>query len=455
MNKTLDLDHVPAKGKLGYLCGCLSYVFSIAVPVFLMYYATEKLALAVGAVSLMMMLVKILDGVTDVVAGILVDKTRSKHGKARPWFLRVAVPYGVAVALTFCIPTGWGSAAKLAALAVMYVLTVAVFGTLVGVAKYALVPRMTNDVRQRSILGMIGDGAAVVFSGLLMTATFTLVAVHGYTLIFSIYGVASCVLCLLCYVLTREQNEEINDMLSAKAKEKVTIKALVTTVVKNKYALLLLLYVTVLYIGCGMIQTGGMYYATYVCGDPGIYSRFMLAGTIGSVVAIFVGSLILRKFNAKVVFVSGCILAAVSYLPIIFTGSKSPAVIIVCFFFIIMFSQVFPNTQIPAMVAAAVDYGEWKTGTRTEGITSGVADVGVKIGQALAAGLFGLIMAAGGFQEGGVAQSAEAVKSIEVGFIYVIPAVFLVLGIFCLVTYRLEKQHAQIISDLKQRRLSQ
>lgn len=454
-NSTLSSpDRVPVTGKIGYLCGCLSFVFSMAVPVFLMYYATEKLSLAVGGVALMMMLVKILDGVTDFVAGVVIDKTRTKIGKARPWFLRVAIPYGIVLVLTFSIPTGWGSAAKLIALAVMYALTVSVFGTLVGVAKFALIPRMTKDVKQRSILGLIGDGAAVVVSGLLMTATFTLVAVHGYTLIFGIYGVAACVLCLLCYALTREQNDDIAELLSDQAKEKTSLKALLMTLVRNKYALLLLLYVTILYIGCGMIQTGGLYYATYVYGDPSIYAKFMLSGTIGSFVAIFLGSLIVRKTNAKTVFVLGCILAAVSYLAIIFTGSQSPAVIIVSFFFIIMFSQVFTNTQVPVMVAAAVDYGEWKNGSRTEGVTSGVVDIGIKIGQALAAGIFGLIMAKGGFVEGGGAQTAEAVKSIEVGFIYIIPAVFLILGIFCLVTYKLEKQHPQILSDLKQRELS-
>lgn len=451
-NETIhDANYVPLSGKFGYWCGAMSYVFSMAVPVFLIYYATEQLAIAIGAVSIMMMLVKIWDGITDFIAGIIIDRTKSRKGKARPWFLRVAVPYGISLALTFSIPAGWGTTAKLAALAVMYALTVSVFGTVVGVAKYALIPRMTRDVKQRSTLGMIGDGSAVVFSGILMTVTFSLVASKGYTLIFAIYGVVACITCFLCYIFTREQTEEITEMLDEKRKQKGSVKDLLRTLIRNKYALLLFLYVTILYIGCGMIQTGGTYYATYVYGDYSLYSRFMLAGTIGSVVAIFIGTPLVRRLGSKAVFAFGCILAAVSYLAIIFTDSRNPLVIIVSFFFIIMFSQVFTNTQTPVMIAAAADYGEWKNGEKTEGITSGVADIGTKIGQALAAGIFGLIMAAGGFVEGGVEQTASAIQSIKVGFIYVVPTVFLILGIIYILTYKLEKQHPQILKELEER----
>lgn len=444
-------DYVAISGKFGYLCGCLSYVFSMAVPVFLMYYATESLALAAGAVGVMMMIVKLLDGVTDFFAGILVDKTKSKTGKARPWFLRIAVPYGITLALTFSIPAGWGNMAKLIGLGVMYALTVSVCGTVVGVAKYALVPRMTSDPKQRSILGMIGDGCAVVVSTILMMSTFTLVAVYGYTKIFIIYGIAACILSFLCYGFTKEKNEEINEMLDHKQQEN-SFKNLIRTLFTNKYALLVLVYVTVMYIGCGIIQTGGMYFATYVCGDPGIYSKFMMGGLFGSIVGIFLGGAIVRKFGSKVVFSMGCLLAAVGYIAIIVTNSAIPMVVIVSFFFIIMFSQVFTNTQLPVMVAAAADYGEWKNGIRTEGVTSGIVDIGSKVGQALAAAILGFIMAAGGFQEGGVEQTVEAVNSIKVGFLYVTPIIFAALGVFYILTYKLEKQHPQIMKEIAERK---
>lgn len=450
-NDVKGIDYVSISGKFGYLCGCLSYVFSMAVPVFLMYYATESLALSAGIVGVMMMIVKLLDGVTDFLAGVMIDKTKSRTGKARPWFLRVAIPYGVVLALTFSIPTGWGNVAKLVALGIMYALTVSVFGTVVGVAKYALVPRMTDDPKQRSILGMIGDGCAVVVSTVLMMSTFTLVAVHGYTIIFVIYGVAACILSFLCYGLTKEKNEEISEMLNAK-KEENSFKNLIKTLFTNKYALLVLMYVTILYIGCGIIQTGGMYFATYVCGDPGIYSRFMMGGLFGSIVGIFLGGAIVRKFGSKVVFAMGCLLAAAGYVGIIITNSAVPMVVIVCFFFIIMFSQVFTNTQLPVMVAAAADYGEWKNGVRTEGVTSGIVDIGTKIGQALAAAIFGFIMASGGFKEGGVEQTVEAVNSIKIGFLYVTPAIFAILGIIYIFTYKLEKKHPQIMKEIAERK---
>lgn len=445
-------DHVPFSEKFGYWCGAMGYVFSMAVTVFIVYYGTENLAISAAAVGTMMMVVKIIDGVTDAVGGILVDKTKAKTGKARPWFIRVAIPYGIVLFLTFCIPTGWGTTAKLIALAVMYILTVSVFGTMVGVAKYSLIARMSMDPKERSTMATIGDGSAVVFSSLLMTVTFSLVANFGYALIFAIYGVIGAVLCILCYVFVREQPEEIEGAIrEEKEHQQANIAAIVKTLATNKYALLVFLYTTILYIGCGLIQTGGTYYATYVFGNYSVYSQFMLAGTIGSAVGIFAGTFIVRAIGSKWTFALGCLLTVVAYLPIIFTNSTSVITLVISFFFVIMFSQVFTNTQTPVMIAAAADYGEWKTGVRSEGVTSGIADIGIKIGQALASGLFGLILTMGGYQEGGVEQTASAIFSIKAAFTYVIPAVFLILGIFFLITYRLEKQHGQILADLEER----
>ena len=81
---------VPAKSKFGYAFSGISFCFCQLIPTFLIYFATENLLLSVGAVSLMMMLVKVLDGVSDIVAGLIIDKTNTSKGKARPWMLRAA-----------------------------------------------------------------------------------------------------------------------------------------------------------------------------------------------------------------------------------------------------------------------------------------------------------------------------------------------------------------------------
>ncbi len=443
-------NQVPFKSRAGYFFGMLCTGFQIAIPTFLIFYGTQSLALSIVGISLMMTIVKVIDGITDIIAGFLVDKTRSKSGKARPWFLWMSFPYALCFALEFCVPKNWSPTAKMMMLAITYALTVSVFGTMLGVASKALLPRMTSSPKERGTLAVVCGGAGATMVGLLMAVVFPLVNAFGFQKVFVTFAVISFVLCILCYALVREQ--DIESYVMGKQAESPKIGDLVKALVNNKYALLILVYILLNQCGGSILQGCGTYYATYVLKDPSMFTKFMLAGTVGSLVGIFIGTPLVKRIGSSKMFALGCAMAVVGFGAILLTDSSSNLVIIVAFFFIIMGCQLFTITQLVAMSAAAVDYGEWKTGVRSEGVTVCLSNFGSKVGGAFGTALMGFCLAAGGFVTGGKAQTPGAIQAIKLTLTGLIPLVYLVLLILFLVTYRLDKQLPEIQKELRARR---
>ena len=102
---------------------------------FLTMFYTDNIGMAAGAVGTMFFISKLFDGVSDILAGSLIDRTKTKWGKARPWLLWLAVPTGLALALIFWIPVDASPTAKMAYAFVSYNLFTAVMFTITGIAR--------------------------------------------------------------------------------------------------------------------------------------------------------------------------------------------------------------------------------------------------------------------------------------------------------------------------------
>lgn len=450
--KLSNPDRVSGSAKLGYILGNFSYSFCMLVPAFITTFATENLSISILAVTTMMMLVKILDGITDILAGILIDKTKSPKGKARPWFLRMAVPYGITLAAMFFVPADMGEGAKIVLLGVLYALCVSVFGTVIGVAKFAIIPLMTDNQKERGLLASLGEGISGAIVGLLMAACLPMVNMLGWKGAYTVFGIVAMIASILCYALTREKNSDINDHLAQKAAEKVKVVDFFKALFRNKYALLIFVYVVGVFCAAGFMQTGGIYYWTYYVGNPNGFSAAMLANTLAGVVGIFVVPALLKRFTRAKTFMIGMAISFLSYLVVVLTGGTNFPVLLICFSLNGLGFVSIGAIVSPVMSADAVDYGEWKTGVRSEGVVTCVVNVGIKIGGALASFIMGLIMDAGGFVEGGVEQSASAIQSIFNMYIYAPLICAAVLFILIGLTYKLDKQYPTIIAELKARK---
>ena len=219
---------------------------------FITYYYTEVVGISVAVAGMILAFCRIFDGITDLFMGAIVDKTRSKYGKARPWLLRLAIPYLIACILLFSTP-GTGGTFDVIYAVISYVLAVCLIYTGISVPYNALSARITKYQSQRTLLSVFRTffgfgGAALVGSITLNVANAFGGGRMGWSLMGVVYGICGMLLYLLTFKVCKELPDEFMvgpDAVEQKMEEvqvhKVSTKEEILALVKNKYWLLLML----------------------------------------------------------------------------------------------------------------------------------------------------------------------------------------------------------------------
>ena len=166
--------------KIGYgsgdMAGNVVYAFLSS---FVMIYLTNIVGLKAGIVGTLIMVSKLFDGVTDVFFGALIDKTKSRLGKARPWMLYAYIGCAVTLIAIFAIPLKMGDFAQYAWFFIAYTLLNAVFFTANNIAYAALVALVTKNSKERVEMGSWRFIFAFSTSLLIQSITIKLVEVFG------------------------------------------------------------------------------------------------------------------------------------------------------------------------------------------------------------------------------------------------------------------------------------
>lgn len=163
MNQKSKLTFGKIFERFSYGCGDFGCnIIYTAMSAFLLFYYTDYANVSAMAVGTIMMVSRIFDGVSDIIMGVIVDRTRSKYGKARPWILRMCIPFAVSGILLFSVPASWASTPKLVYVFITYNLVSTVIYTAINVPYSALNALMTQDPYERSVLS--------IFRNLLATA---------------------------------------------------------------------------------------------------------------------------------------------------------------------------------------------------------------------------------------------------------------------------------------------
>ena len=176
---------------------------------FLLIFYTDVVGLAPAVVGLLMLIVRSSDGVTDVLMGIVGDRTKSKYGKFRPWILWTAIPLAVILSLTFTCPSGLGMTGKIVYAYVTYILFTLVY-TANNIPYGALMAVMTGDDRERASIGSFRMAGAFA-GGMLVQGILLYLKDHFNSYSIPIYILSAVLaLCLLVtFYGTKERVEQI------------------------------------------------------------------------------------------------------------------------------------------------------------------------------------------------------------------------------------------------------
>ena len=411
---------------------------------FISFFYTDVAGIAVATVGFILLAGRFLDGVADLTMGVIVDKTKTKHGKARPWLLWLAIPYAVSLILMFTAPD-LSSNGKIAYAFVTYIFGMLMFtGTATPYnVLSALISQDQNDRSQlssfRSMFGFLG---ALILSVITMPLVKSFGdGKKGWLIVAIIYGIASTVMYIMCFKNTKER-------VTAPIEESsFSIKDGLKTLLKNKYWAILVVSIIVIFISAGL---GGVniYYAQYVLGDPNLVGVIGTASFLPIIAGSFLAAPVLKKFGKRNTALGGIILTIVGSLPMVIAPTDI-TMIIVGLVIKGLGSAGFLVSAF-AMLGDTVEYGQWKHGIRIEGLTFAAEGFAEKVGTGLGGAVLGAILGVGGYIGGQATQSASAILAMKVSFAYA-PIVIAVFTAVLLYFYDLDKIYPKIVSELKER----
>ena len=413
---------------------------------FLLVYYTDVAGISAAAAGTLLLVVRVFDAFADVFAGRVVDRTFSKRfGKFRPFIMFGSIPLLLLSVATFSVPQIGESGTLLyayvtyAALGLAYSLVNIPYGSLAGA--------MTQDPGERAKLGsarMVGAAlvgsslgifvAPLVKPGADLQATFT-----GITIAFVVIGAA------LYFFTVFTAKERVH-----RAVPNVTLKQSLDTLKSNKPLMMLCLSSFLFLSGYLALTSVQLYYMRDVLGRLDLYpvlSILQLAMTF--VLAAFMPRLV-RAVGKKNVYVYAGAVSVVGGVTV-FLAPADQTWIGFSGLVVSLLGVMAVNIVVWALEADTVEYGEWKTGVRTEGITYALFSFTRKTGQAVGGALAAYALAMGGYKSG-AAQTPEAILGIQVAA-GAIPAVLTVLALLVMAKYQLtDAMHARILTDIRARR---
>jgi len=347
------------------------------------YFVTNLLGISPTVFGLIRFWGGLWDAVNDVMLGILVDKTRSKHGKMRPYILYAPIVTALFTLLFFVgganLPMGW----KLAYITVLFVcwdMAYTAFDIPMGALAFSITP---NAVERTKLFGVSSIVRAVFAAMPAGFVTIALAIPYFKENTAPAYTVAALVSATGMILLTRFTFHNTKER-AAPGKEKPTVKECLRLLVRNR-PLFMLFLSNMMFLLVTVPSAVSMYFAVDLMGD----GKFVLFLTIAAAPAPFIAGvgvpMLAQKLGAKADFrkiYMGCCIAAAAAHTLFFVICKNGllekpstqavswpfAALIVAFLAMSTIPLEFKNLCGKEMEAETVDYVEWKTGKRAEGV---------------------------------------------------------------------------------------
>lgn len=435
--------------KLSYGFGdCAANVYVAVAGTFLSAFYTDTVGIAVAAVGTMMLIARIFDGATDLVMGAVVDKTKSKYGKARPWVLWSAPFMCIGLILLFTVPMGLGSGGKLAYAYITYIFMNCIVYTANNLPYNALLSRMTLNVQDRAGTASMRFVMTQATTLVVNAVTMPLVGKIGWVWLAVVFGFVEMAMLLICFFGCKEHiGEDGSEGVKA---EPVPLKKALPGVLRNKYFYLQALSFLFLYI---FVVASGMstaFFCNVVLLDPNLIGVLSACQTIPAMIVNFINPSLVKRFGKRKMMMAGAVLMILGSCVIGLGNANLPVIMVGVA--LRGFGMGPIMSGIFAMTADVVDYGEWKTGIRSEGLVNSCTSFGMKVGIGLGSAVGSAILAVGGYLEGTAPmdQPASAIASIKFAFGYfgaIVSAIVLVL----IVLMNIDKNIKEIQADLEKK----
>lgn len=459
------------KQRIGYALGAfghdtyyvtLSTYFIIFVTSVMFSGAGRNTDRLIGIVTSMVVIIRLIEIIFDPIIGNVIDNTRSKYGKFKPWLVVGGVVSGLLLIIIFTNFFGLaktGSDMFIVLFGIVFIL-LDCFYSFKDIAFWSMIPALTTDSEEREKLGTFArfgssigaNGTTMVVVPLTTFLTYLVTGRHeqgaaGWFWFAVIVGVISAGTAIITALTTKE-----NDSIVRHQNKKVSFKEVFVVITKNDQ----LMWLALAYIAYAIanVATTGvlLLFYKFVLGHAGEFWFVGLIATITGIVAVPLFPMLAKIFSRRYVYLGGLLMNIISYVIFMFAGTNLLLVQIATVLFYFPQQLIFLSALMT--ITDSVEYGQLKNGVRNEAVTLSLRPLMDKIAGALSNGIVGFIAVAAGMSGNAKVSSITAgnVHTFNI-FAFALPGLLMVFSaiIFFWKVRLFEKEHAQVVIDLEEK----
>ena len=376
---------------------------------YVLFFYTDVIGMNAAIIGTVILISKIFDGISDLIAGQIIDTHKSKRGHCIPVILKWTIPMLVAITLVFLVPEST-VAVRVAFVFVTYNLFNTIVYTYVCSAHCTLASYVTNDPQERSQMMVYKMMFAALTQTVMANVILPMVEFFGgqnsqsaWIKAVLVFGGIGVIFLFLNVIFVKERVDN-------PAPPESIIKG-IKVAFQNKYWVLSLIIYIFTNVFLIFNMSVSVYYLNQVMGNMGLMGLWVM---VSNIPGILIG-LVLPVFIGKGIGFG------------------------------------FPMGMVNALVGETIDYGEWKTGTRVQGVLLGAAGVGNKVGQGVTTSLFGFFLTAVGYNGLLETQAAGTIQGIS-NFFKFGPVLVILVILVAAWFFKVEDLNPQIRKELIERR---
>ncbi|MDR2381058.1 MAG: MFS transporter [Bifidobacteriaceae bacterium] len=380
---------------------------------FLVLYYTDSALISAAFVGSMMFFTRVFDAGSDLVMGLVIEKTRTRFGKARPWVAFGAGPLALSLVLVFNVPSTWSPVAKNGYVFATYFLLAVVCYTAVNLSYHAMLARITLVQHERAVISVYRV-VITLFAVLgISFATPVLLdrlggsrAQGAWTGTSAIFAVLAVVFLLTCFIGTSEKVPV--QAHSAAGAGRTPVKVALRFLLRTKY-FYLTAFLNIVMTTFNGVMGGYVYFARDVLGNVDLFGVLSACTLLPIIVVAPLMPPVFKRLGKRNTILVGMALSVIACA----VQLAAPSSVLLA---VITMSARAAGLA-PLMTASAtfpgdiVDYMQWKTGVRAEGLVSSTASFGAKLGTGLGSALLGWLLAAGGYDGAADVQLPSAINA--------------------------------------------
>ena len=394
-----------------------------------MIYLTDTIGLNAGIVGTLIAASKIFDGVSDIFFGSMIDRTKSKMGKARPWMFYGF--FGCALTLfgVFAIPTNMGKTAQYAWFFIAYTLLNAVFYTANNIAYASLTSLVTKNSKELVEMGsfrfMFSFGTNMLVSAFTFNAVEALgggaAGWRAIAIIYCIIGLVSNT--LSCFSVKELPEEELREGEEVKKEEKLKFTETLKLLMSNKYFFMICGVFILLQLRAAMVGVG-TYYMTYVLFNQKLFGTFSWAINIPLILVLTITPTLVAKAGGLYkVNKYSYIFATLCRLGIVFAGYIGSVPLMLVFTVLSSIGEGPWQGDFGAVIANCSEHTYLKTGKRIDGSMFSCTSFGTKLGGGIGVALSGWLLDMSGYVNNATVQPDSCISMLNVMYLW-LPFVF-------------------------------